>query len=317
MGAEWAGDTNGALTSIDSLDGSLHDICADVHSLATTGVLSSSMLNARAPGLRIRVCNICRSGDSGTHWFTVVYHMQAFPRAALNQEDCMLFVKRAVEDCILLLHTTTTRDSHTTREIQFDEIKATISRLLVQDGYVGLRDTDCVEVSEHLTSLWQLHVFPDWRLDSGTFNIHTAGGGIEDESSENEDFMEGARRRQKAADALVTAEAAAVEAAAVKAAAAEVAAAEAAAAKAAAAEAAAAADASYDPYDDAELMDKGIAELRQLLDVEGISRTGMTTKRAITDALINRGLGHLRKKPTRINIEEATDAEVLESAEVG
>ena len=229
----------------------------------------------------------------------------------------MLFVQRAVEDCILLLHTTTTRDSHTTREIQFDEIKATISRLLVQDGYVGLKDTDCVEVSEHLTSLWQLHVFPDWRLDSGTFNIHNAGGGIEDESSEDEDFMEGAKRRKKAADAVVTAEAAAVEAAAVKAAAAEVAAAEAAAANAAAAEAAAAADATYDPYDDAELMAKGIAELRQLLDVEGISRTGMTTKRAITDALINRGLGHLRKKPTRINIEEATDAEVLESAEVG
>ena len=129
--------------------------------------------------------------------------------------------------------------------------------------------------------------------------------------------MERARQRNiTAAAAVVTAEAAAVEAAAVKDAA-EVAAAEAAAAKAAAAEAAAAADASYDRYDDAELMDKGIAELRQLLDVEGILRTGMTTKRAITDALINRGLGHLRKKPTRINIEEATDAEVLESAEVG
>ena len=132
--------------------------------------------------------------------------------------------------------------------------------------------------------------------------------------------MEGAKRRRRVVDAaaaVVTAEAAAVEATAVDAAAVEAAAAEAAAAEAAAAEAAAAADAAYDPYDEAELMAKHIAELRQLLDVEGILRTGMTTKRAITDALINRGLGHLRKKPTRINIEEATDAEVLESAEVG
>ena len=31
------------------------------------------MLNARAPGLRIRVCNTCRSGDSGTHWFTRLF----------------------------------------------------------------------------------------------------------------------------------------------------------------------------------------------------------------------------------------------------
>ena len=87
----------------------------------------------------------------------------------------MLFVQRAVEDCILLLHTTTTRDSHTTREIQFDEIKATISRLLVEDGYIGLKDTEFVEVSlsEHLTSLiWQQDSFPNWMLDSRTLNIH-------------------------------------------------------------------------------------------------------------------------------------------------
>ena len=312
MGAEWAGDPKGALTSIDTLDGSLLDICVDVHSLATTGVLSSSMLNASAPGLRIRVCNTRWSNHSGTHWFTIVYHMQALSGAAprLNHDDCMSFVRRAVEDCIA-------RHSHSTREIQFDEITATTSRLLVAGGYIELTVTDCVEVSEHLASLCRLNVFPDWRLDSGTFNIHNSGGGIVDASSEEEDFLEDAKRRRKAADAVVTAEAAAVEAAAVKAAAVKAAAAEAAAANAAAAEAAAAADATYDPYDDAELMAKGIAELRQLLDVEGISRTGMTTKRAITDALINRGLGHLRKKPTRINIEEATDAEVLESAEVG
>ena len=78
LGAEWAGDPNGALTSIDTLDGSLHDICVDVHSLATTGVLSSSMLNARAPGLRIRVCNTRWSNHSGTHWFTIVYHQRRF-----------------------------------------------------------------------------------------------------------------------------------------------------------------------------------------------------------------------------------------------
>jgi hypothetical protein len=113
---------------------------------------------------------------------------------------------------------------------------------------------------------------------------------------------------------VVTAEAAAVEATAVDAAAVEAAAAEAAAAKAAAAEAA---DATYDPYDDVELMDKRIAELRQLLDVEGIPRTGMVSRHAMIDALIDRGRGHLRKKATRINIAEATDAELLQSAEVG
>ena len=132
--------------------------------------------------------------------------------------------------------------------------------------------------------------------------------------------MEGAKRRRRVVDAaaaVVTAEAAAVEATAVDAAAVEAADAEAAAAEAAAAEAAAAADAAYDPYDEAELMAKHIAELRQLLDVEGISRTGMTTKRAMTDALIGRGRGNLRKKATRINIDEATDAELLQSAEVG
>ena len=85
----------------------------------------------------------------------------------------MLFVKRAVEDCILLLHTTTTRDSHTTREIQFDEIKATISRLLVEHGYVGLKDTEFVEVSEHLISLVRhQNSFPNWMLDSSTLNMH-------------------------------------------------------------------------------------------------------------------------------------------------
>ena len=170
MGAEWAGDPNGALTSIDTLDGSLHDICADVHSLATTGVLSSSMLNARAPGLRIRVCNTCWSKDSGTHWFTIVYHMQARLGAAqlLNQDDCMSFVQRAVEDCIA-------QRSHNTREIQLDEITATTSRLLVAGGYIELRDTEFGEVSGHLTSLWQLNVFPAWMLDSDTFNIHEIG----------------------------------------------------------------------------------------------------------------------------------------------
>jgi hypothetical protein len=168
LAAEWAGDPNGSLTSIDTLDGSLHDICADVHSLATTGVLSSSMLNARAPGLRIRVCNTCRSGDSGTHWFTVVYHMQAFPRAAqrLNLDDCMLFVQRAVEDCIALR-------SHSTREIECYEFKATISSLLVEHGFVGLKDTEFVEVSEHLISLVRhQNSFPNWMLDSSTLNMH-------------------------------------------------------------------------------------------------------------------------------------------------
>ena len=81
----------------------------------------------------------------------------------------MFFVQRAVEDCIA-------RRSHNTREIQitqFDEITATISRLLVEDGYIGLKDTEFVDVSEHLTSLVrQLNVFPNWMLDSHKFNIH-------------------------------------------------------------------------------------------------------------------------------------------------
>ena len=66
----------------------------------------------------------------------------AFPSAAqrLNQDDCIFFVQRAVEDCIA-------RRSHNTRDIQFDEITATISRLLVEDGYIGLKDTEFVEVS--------------------------------------------------------------------------------------------------------------------------------------------------------------------------
>ena len=91
----------------------------------------------------------------------------AFPSAPqrLNEEDCMLFVQRAVEDCIA-------QRSHNTREILFDEITATISRLLVEDGYIGLKDTEFVDVSEHLTSLWQKHSFPNWMLDSRTFNIH-------------------------------------------------------------------------------------------------------------------------------------------------
>ena len=71
----------------------------------------------------------------------------------------MLFVQRAVEDCIA-------RRSHNTRDIQFDEITATISRLLVEDGYIGLKDTEFVEVSEHLTSLVrQQNSFPNWMLD--------------------------------------------------------------------------------------------------------------------------------------------------------
>ena len=53
----------------------------------------------------------------------------------------MFFVQRAVEDCIA-------RRSHNTREIQFDEITATICRLLVEDGYIGLKDTEFAEVSE-------------------------------------------------------------------------------------------------------------------------------------------------------------------------
>ena len=66
----------------------------------------------------------------------------------------MSFVQRAVEGCIA-------RRSHTTREIQFDEITATISRLLVEDGYIGLNDSEFVEVSEHLTSLLrQQNSFP-------------------------------------------------------------------------------------------------------------------------------------------------------------
>ena len=58
---------------------------------------------------------------------------------------------------------------------QFDEVTATISRLLVEDGCIGLKDTEFVEVSEHLTSLvWQPNSFHNWMLDYGTLNMHEA-----------------------------------------------------------------------------------------------------------------------------------------------
>jgi len=50
-----AADPNTVPFGIDSLDGSLHDICADVYSIATPGVLASSVLTADTPSLRIRV----------------------------------------------------------------------------------------------------------------------------------------------------------------------------------------------------------------------------------------------------------------------
>ena len=48
----------------------------DVYGVATLGVLASSVFNANAPSLRIRVCNTCMSGRSGTHWFTIAYSLE-------------------------------------------------------------------------------------------------------------------------------------------------------------------------------------------------------------------------------------------------